>query len=131
MFRRLRRVTMTIRGQITIIILVALVTIISMGDAVERWAREDLAAPDLENIAEKLNAIAELLGPPLLKTDRSSSPTHVAPAGTSNSRRRRPRAGLRSLRATRAFWTSSLPGCFRQTTNRQSAAGRPFSTTGA
>jgi signal transduction histidine kinase len=63
MFRRLRRVTMTIRGQITIIILVALVTIITMGDAVERWAREDLAAPDLENIAEKLNAIAELLGP--------------------------------------------------------------------
>jgi signal transduction histidine kinase len=63
MFKRLRRVTMTFRGQITIIILLALVTIITMGDAVERWARVDLAAPDLENIAEKLNAIAELLGP--------------------------------------------------------------------
>ncbi|MBX5008976.1 ATP-binding protein [Rhizobium lentis] len=90
MFRRLRRVTMTIRGQITIIILVALVTIVTMGDAVERWARKDLAAPDLENIAEKLNAIAELLGPAspeerqiiLTNARRAKWDIELAPAAT-------------------------------------------------
>jgi signal transduction histidine kinase len=83
---------MTIRGQITIIILVALLTIISMGNAVERWAREDLAAPDLESIANRLSAIAEILGPAspearqviLANARRAGWDIELAPTATGN-----------------------------------------------
>lgn len=61
--RRFRWAPMTIRGQITIVILLALLTVITMGRALERWAKNDYLVPDLENIAERLNAIAQVMGP--------------------------------------------------------------------
>ncbi|TGQ04466.1 ATP-binding protein [Mesorhizobium sp. M2E.F.Ca.ET.219.01.1.1] len=66
MLSRLRRIPTTIRGQITIIILIALVTAITMGGALEHWAKKSYTGPDLEDMARKLDAIAELL--------RSASP---------------------------------------------------------
>ncbi|WP_142781866.1 hypothetical protein [Agrobacterium sp. T29] len=58
MLKRLQRVTMTIRGQITIIIMIALITISPMGDALERWVTDDLAVPNLESVAHELNTLA-------------------------------------------------------------------------
>jgi signal transduction histidine kinase len=57
---RLKRlIPATIRGQITIIIILALLVVIVAGRALEQWA--DNAAPDLESIADRVNTIAELL----------------------------------------------------------------------
>lgn len=61
--RRFRWTPMTIRGQITVIILLALLTVITMGRALERWAKNDYLVPDLENMAERVNTIAQLMGP--------------------------------------------------------------------
>lgn len=61
MFRRLGRIATTIRAQITIIILIAFVTIVTVGGALERWIKADYATPDIENVAQKLDAIAELM----------------------------------------------------------------------
>lgn len=63
MFRGLRWIPRTIRGQITIIILVALFTVIIMGRAVENWAKHDSLVPDLESMAERVNAVAQIMGP--------------------------------------------------------------------
>ena len=55
----LRRVIpTTIRGQITVIIIAALLIVIVAGRALERWSKSDLRAPDIESISESLAMIA-------------------------------------------------------------------------
>ncbi|MGK6316939.1 ATP-binding protein [Neorhizobium sp. DT-125] len=61
MLKRLHRISMTIRGQIAIIMMIALVTISIMGDALERWVTNDLAVTNLENVARELHTVANLL----------------------------------------------------------------------
>lgn len=51
----------TIRGQITFIIIAALLTVIVAGRALERWARSDAGAPNMETITERVDTIAQLL----------------------------------------------------------------------
>lgn len=63
MLKRFARFPMTIRGQITIIILAALVTVVTMGNALESWAKKDYVGLDIETRAQKLEAIAEILNP--------------------------------------------------------------------
>ena len=56
-----RLVPRTIRGQITFVIVAALLTVIIAGRALERWAKSDGGAPNMETITERVNAVAELL----------------------------------------------------------------------
>lgn len=63
MFERLATLPMTIRGQITIIILAALITVVTMGNALENWARGGRADLDIETQAAKLEAISGILKP--------------------------------------------------------------------
>jgi len=51
----------TLRGQITVIILLALVTVIVMGRAMENFAKNAYAVPNLENAAEQVKTIALLM----------------------------------------------------------------------
>ncbi|KAA6476800.1 HAMP domain-containing protein [Agrobacterium rhizogenes] len=51
----------TLRGQITVIILVALVTVIVTGRVLENYAKNAYAVPNLENVAEQARTIARLL----------------------------------------------------------------------
>jgi signal transduction histidine kinase len=52
---------MTIRKQITVVILMALLTVIAMGGVVERWVKSDYTAPDLESMAQRVTAVALLM----------------------------------------------------------------------
>ncbi|XSG83197.1 MAG: ATP-binding protein [Methyloligella sp. ZOD6] len=61
MLRRLRWAPRTIRGQITLIIFLALVTVFMMGPTFERQAKDDYTAPDLDSLAESARLIALLL----------------------------------------------------------------------
>ncbi|WP_345900433.1 ATP-binding protein [Martelella sp. UBA3392] len=49
----------TIRGQITLIIVVALIVVTLVGRALEQWARD--VAPDMEDIITRVDTMAELL----------------------------------------------------------------------
>ncbi|MBF2713849.1 ATP-binding protein [Agrobacterium vitis] len=61
MFRNLRAVPRTLRGQITVIILLALVTVIATGRALENVAQNDYAIPNLESTATQVRTLALLL----------------------------------------------------------------------
>ncbi len=61
MFRRPSWPKTTIRGQINAIIIIALVTVLVVGSQMERWAESDYSVPDIEDLAEGLNAIAHIL----------------------------------------------------------------------
>lgn len=54
-----RFLPITIRGQITLIIVMALIVVSVVGRALEQWARN--AAPDMEDIAARVEAMTELL----------------------------------------------------------------------
>lgn len=56
-----RLVPRTIRGQITFVIVAALLTVIAAGRTLERWAQRDAGAPNMETITERVNAIARLV----------------------------------------------------------------------
>jgi len=57
---RLRRfLPVTIRGQITLIIVMALIVVGVVGRSLEQWAEN--AAPDIEDIATRVDMVAELL----------------------------------------------------------------------
>uniref|UniRef100_UPI0031014246 ATP-binding protein n=1 Tax=Neorhizobium sp. EC2-8 TaxID=3129230 RepID=UPI0031014246 len=57
---RLKRfLPITIRGQITLIIVMALIVVGVVGRALEQWAEN--AAPDIEDIATRVDMVAELL----------------------------------------------------------------------
>ncbi len=58
---RLSKLISTIHGQITIIVFLALVMVISAGSALERWMRSDFKIIDLENISERVSAIGSVL----------------------------------------------------------------------
>ncbi|NTG50444.1 two-component sensor histidine kinase [Agrobacterium rhizogenes] len=60
----------TLRGQITVIILLALITVIVTGRALENFAKRDYAIPNLENAAEQIKTVALLM--------RQASPTERA-----------------------------------------------------
>lgn len=60
----------TLRGQITVIILLALVTVIVTGRALENFAKRDYIVPNLEKTAEQVRTVARLLS--------QSSPTERA-----------------------------------------------------
>ena len=49
----------TIRGQITLIIIMALLVVSVVGRVLEQWARN--AAPDMEDIAARVEVMTELL----------------------------------------------------------------------
>lgn len=49
----------TIRGQITLIIIVALIVVTLVGRALEQWARD--VAPDMEDVITRVDTMAELL----------------------------------------------------------------------
>lgn len=51
----------TIRLQLTVIILVALATILIVGNRVEHWVKEVYSISDLEDLADELNTIAHVL----------------------------------------------------------------------
>lgn len=61
MNRRFRSGPITLRGQITVIILLALVTVIVTGRALENFAKRDYVVPNLERAAEQVRTIALLL----------------------------------------------------------------------
>ncbi|WP_107676375.1 ATP-binding protein [Agrobacterium sp. LAD9] len=61
MVRNVSGIPRTLRGQITVIILVALVTVIVTGRALENYAKNAYAVPNLENAAEQAKTIARLL----------------------------------------------------------------------
>lgn len=58
---RLRWGGLTIRKQITIVILMALLTVIVTGGALEKWVKSDYTAPDLESMTQRVTALALLL----------------------------------------------------------------------
>lgn len=96
MFRNLRAVPRTLRGQITVIILLALVTVIATGRALENVAQNDYAIPNLESTATQVRTLALLLAQ-ASPEERTSILTNAQ------------RAGLRS-RFNRYRWlTSSRP----------------------
>lgn len=51
----------TLRGQITLIILLALITVIVTGPALENFAKRDYAIPNLEKAAEQIKTVAILM----------------------------------------------------------------------
>jgi signal transduction histidine kinase len=53
----------TIRGQITIIILLALLTVTFAGRFMEKWAKDALVVADLDIVSERIKAIAVVMGP--------------------------------------------------------------------
>lgn len=61
--RDFRVTSMTIRAQIAIIILLALITVIIMGRSLEQWAKHDYLVSDLENTAQRVKTIALILSP--------------------------------------------------------------------
>ncbi|WP_168879692.1 ATP-binding protein [Rhizobium sp. P28RR-XV] len=61
MARNIGAMPKTLRGQITVIILVALVTVIVTGRTLENLAKNDYAVPNLENAAAQVKTIALLL----------------------------------------------------------------------
>lgn len=61
MDRSLLNAPKTLRGQIILIILAALVIVIFGGRALERFVRDSYAVPNLENAAEQVRTIASLL----------------------------------------------------------------------
>ncbi|EHH03573.1 two-component sensor histidine kinase protein [Agrobacterium tumefaciens CCNWGS0286] len=61
MAKNVRGIPRTLRGQITVIILVALVTVIVTGRALENYAKNAYAVPNLENAAEQARTIARIL----------------------------------------------------------------------
>lgn len=94
----------TLRGQITLIILVALVTVIISGRALENFAKRDFTAPDLERAAEQVKTLAMLLS----QTSPADRPAIVASAR---------RAGLDVSLAP-----ASIVSQFRGSSDLQSAA---------
>ncbi|TQX83377.1 MULTISPECIES: ATP-binding protein [unclassified Rhizobium] len=66
----------TLRGQITLIILVALVTVIVCGRALENLAKRDFTAPNLERAVEQVKTLAMLLS----QTPSADRPAIVATA---------------------------------------------------
>ncbi|WP_319313662.1 ATP-binding protein [Shinella sp.] len=58
---RLSKLFSTIHGQITVIVLLALVMVISAGSALERWMRADFEIIGLENISERVSSIGSVL----------------------------------------------------------------------
>jgi signal transduction histidine kinase len=61
MFSKLMKGPKTLRGQITIIILLALVTVIFTGRGLEYIAKRDYVVPNLERTAEQVRTVANLL----------------------------------------------------------------------
>ncbi|MEZ2223365.1 ATP-binding protein [Rhizobium sp. RCC_161_2] len=61
MARKVSVVPRTLRGQITVIILLALVTVIVSGRALENYTKNAYAVPNLENAAEQARTIARIL----------------------------------------------------------------------
>jgi signal transduction histidine kinase len=53
----------TIRGQITVVVVLALITVITLGGALERWAKNDYSAIDMESMRERMDAVALLMAP--------------------------------------------------------------------
>lgn len=51
----------TIHGQITLIIGLALLIVVTAGPMLERWVRSDHSASDLEQVAERIHAISDVL----------------------------------------------------------------------
>jgi len=58
---RMPQMSSTIHGQITAIILVCLVIVISAGSTLERWVRKDYDVPDLEALSDRISAISSIL----------------------------------------------------------------------
>ncbi|MEG6507664.1 ATP-binding protein [Methyloligella sp. 2.7D] len=98
MLRRLQWAPKTIRGQITIVILLALLTVIVLGRALERWAKDDYLVPDLERIAERADTMA-LLMRHASPAERETLITHAEEAGW--------RVSLAPPSKANAFTTSS------------------------
>ncbi|OLP51432.1 ATP-binding protein [Allorhizobium taibaishanense] len=61
MARNILRGPITLRGQIMVIILLALITVIVTGRALENFAKRDYAIPNLENAAEQIKTVALLM----------------------------------------------------------------------
>jgi signal transduction histidine kinase len=59
--RYLSFMSSTIHGQITAIILVCLLIVITIGSMLERWVEADYVVPDLEGFSERIAAIASVL----------------------------------------------------------------------
>lgn len=58
---RLSKLTSTIHGQITVIVFIGLVMVISAGSMVERWMHEGFKVLDLEDVSERVTAISSVL----------------------------------------------------------------------
>lgn len=52
---------MTIRAQISIVILMSLVTVFTIGGALEKWIKSDYAVLDLESTTQQVTALAHLM----------------------------------------------------------------------
>ncbi len=51
----------TIYAQIVVVVVLALVIVITAAPMIERWIRDDFQTPDIENLADRLQAVASIL----------------------------------------------------------------------
>lgn len=51
----------TIYAQIVVVVVLALVIVITAAPIIERWIRDDFQTPDIENLADRLQAVASIL----------------------------------------------------------------------
>jgi len=117
---RLKRlVPSTIRGQITFIIVAALLTVIVAGRALERWAKSDGRAPNMETITERVNAIVQLLRFLTRGSVTSFSPMPARQAGSSRSSRFRSASALLNHRRSGALLHPLSNGCSRPMERRR------------
>lgn len=52
----------TIYAQIVVLVVLALLIVVTAGPIVERWLRDDYETPDIEQLADRLHALANVIG---------------------------------------------------------------------